>query len=122
MSYEGHTQWICRRGHRFDSQDSFDSEEDRCDVCGAESAWGNQVDDTNGESDGVINDWSSLLIEPAEVETCNLGHDHIIKHARYRPPTVDEAHELRLYWDGTSFHRLWEGPRAAQEDHDEGPE
>jgi len=120
MSYEGHSQYICKNGHRYDGDSYYDN--DRCHVCDSPSAWCNRVDDTNCESDGVINDWSSLLIEAAMTATCNLGHEHVIKHARYRVPTKDEAQQLRCYWDGASFHKLNEGPRAAQEDHVEGTE
>lgn len=59
MSYEGHEQHICKNGHQFDT-DCHD-EDSVCFVCLAPSAWYNAVDDTNGESAGIILDFSSLL-------------------------------------------------------------
>jgi len=114
MSYEGYNQFICTSGHRFDTPDNYGSRP-RCAICGEEPAWCNSVDETNCESYGVIRDFSSLLIEPEQVETCNLGHAHVVKHARYRPPTEQEAQALRYYWDGERFHKLDAGPYAESE-------
>lgn len=114
MSYEGHVQYICKNGHRFDTPESYGQTSARCDLCNAEPAWGNQVDDTNCEADGIIIDFSSLVIENKQTETCNLGHEHVIKHTRYRPPTKEEARALRRYWSGVEYHKLNEGPRAAR--------
>lgn len=120
MSYEGYNQFICKNGHRFDAHENYGSQRDRCDVCQAEPAWCNSVDDTNCESDGVILDFSSFVIEPEQKETCNLGHAHVIKHARYRVPSKEEAQALRHYWDGEKHHKLDAGPRRAAWDAIEG--
>lgn len=114
MSYEGHNQFICKNGHRFNAPESYGNADNRCDVCGQEPAWCNSVDDTNCESDGIILDFSSLMIEPAKSEVCNLGHVHVTQHARYRIPSQEEAQALRHYWDGEQYHKLDAGPRAEQ--------
>lgn len=94
MSYEGHTQGLCRNGHptSFPCYYDIDYEQSqmrnwRCEartnnvVCGEPLGETNSVDDTNGESYG-----ERLLVEisPAEVHTCDLGHQHDWTSARYR--------------------------------------
>jgi len=112
MSYEGRNQFLCTNGHQFDRPESYGNSDERCSICNEEPAWCNSVDDTNCESDGIILDFSSLVIEVEVTETCNLGHEHIIKPARYRPPTKEEEQALRHYRDGERYHRYGSGPRA----------
>jgi hypothetical protein len=96
MSYEGYTQCICESGHYY-TRDAFD--EDRvCCECGRPAAWSNEVDETNEPDDGKIL-YSALvrnfLAFHAQVETCNLGHEHEISPDIFRIPTREETRPLR---------------------------
>ena len=95
MSYEGREQNICENGHLTET-DCY-SYTDVCYICCAKIAWQNAIDDTNCDEVGKIHDFSSLLIEQEEVQTCNMGHQHITKHAKYRIPTEEETRKLRSY-------------------------
>lgn len=77
MSYEGREQHICSNGHLFEM-----------DGCKAKSVWENMIDDTNGGSVGEImeSEFNKLLISPAVIETCNLGHQHQTSPAIYKIP------------------------------------
>lgn len=91
QKYEQH---ICKNGHRFDKGISWGTIPS-CPICNKLSAWYNSVDNTNGNELGIITNWLSLLMEPEEKQMCNLGHEHIIKHARYRIPSKKETCTLR---------------------------
>lgn len=86
MSYEGYYQLLCANGHANGSIDaySFDDKLGPC-ACGAPVNQHNSVDETNGcEGDPCICGARELVeIEPAQTETCNLGHAHVVKPARY---------------------------------------
>ncbi len=97
MSYEGYVQHICTHGHRYD-KDVYEPEQ-TC-HCGSPSAWHNSVDLTNGDSYGRISsqEFERFLREPAVVETCNLGCQHITKEATYNIPyhsVVRQYHDWR---------------------------
>jgi hypothetical protein len=80
----------------------YDASEDAPCYCGAEVAWENMVDETNGESHGVIPIESlqkHFLMTPEKQETCNLGHQHLVVRAIYRVPTKAETKPLRLWFD-----------------------
>lgn len=95
MSYEGFVQVLCAQGH-VDVFDAYDDERsERCQevldtqtmqLCGAEWAERNSVDETNGcEGNPCICGEKDLeVIEPPVVETCNLGHKHEVKPGRYK--------------------------------------
>lgn len=106
MSYEGYEQHICANGHWFETEPScyFSDDDDdapKCHICLAKSVFYNCVDDTNGESFGVILPEAMKLLEltPMVVETCNLGHKHITKKPTYRIPTTKEKVEIQSYYD-----------------------
>lgn len=104
MSYEGYSQIICRCGTYF-SQPVYN--ESPCQNCGNNNIetptdWYNPVDDTNCDSYGYIPTEvidKHFCIEAEVVETCNLGHQHITKRAKYRVPTKEEASKLRTRYD-----------------------
>lgn len=98
MSYEGYEQVLCRNGHSriYDAHDTrFDGffparvmpeageKTWRCDNCGEMAGWVNSVDDTNCDAYGHVD---LVEVHTAEVQTCNLGHQHVIKEATYSPP------------------------------------
>ena len=102
MSYEGYSQVICADGHYFE-RDCFDNS--TC-YCGAEDAWENGIDQTNGPNQGEIleEDINKFLIEPSKAETCkHCGHTKIIGEAIYRIPTKEETDKLRCWYDETSL-------------------
>lgn len=102
MSYEGYDQVICEDGH-LSTVDCWD-DDSACFICGGKRVWRNGVDDTNCDEMGIIHDFSSLVITPEELQTCNLGHPHVVKHAKYRVPTEKEAEKLRCYKDCNNRH------------------
>lgn len=72
-----------------------------CD-CGAEWAWLNAVDDTNGDSYGIILDSSfdSWKIQEEKVCVCTCcGNSHIAEGAKYLIPTKQETKAARCYYD-----------------------
>lgn len=87
MSYEGYEQHLCVLGHLYET-DCYATTGDTCDVCGAISIWSNSVDTTNGNSEGIILDWSSLEIGPGP-KTNNP------RAKTYRIPTAEELEKLR---------------------------
>ena len=103
MSYEGRVEYLCEVGHRWTQQCdySMDEEPTPCVFCDKKSVWEHDIDDTNCDAIGFIPDteWEKLLISPEEVERCNLGHTHVIKHARYRVPTDEEKRSMEHGWD-----------------------
>lgn len=99
MSYQGYTQRICINGH-YGEEDCY-SESDTCYQCKGNIAWTNSVDDTNGNSVGIVPVdilKDKYLISEAKNETCNLGHVHQVQPAVFRIPlrknTVDMQHYM----------------------------
>jgi len=106
MSFEGYYQVLCRNGHShqvdvysgdefvFDAKPSnletVRSGQDyssnlpvyKCNACGEVVGWWNLVDDTNCDQAGLI---ALDEVKPAQYQTCNLGHEHTIEEAIYRP-------------------------------------
>lgn len=104
MSYEGYTQHICEKGHRFDTPCEYDFlEQGSVCHCGAKTAWHNDVDETNCESYGIVleQDFQPLRISDALYKTCDLGHAHMIREAIYRLPKTGE---LKRHYKTTSGH------------------
>jgi hypothetical protein len=101
MSYEGYSQCICENGHLFIGGGS-----DGCPKCFADVAWYNMVDDTNGDSVGIIQDFSPVLVEPAEIQVCNLGHSHVTKEAKYRVPKPDELKRWHRDYESGEFKEI----------------
>lgn len=102
MSYEGYSQNLCANGHLYNTDCYSTSEERICSEpgCGSESVFSNEVDQTNGGDQGVINDWSSLQIEGAVHKKCGCcEHISLVSAARYRIPTQSEQEALRSYED-----------------------
>lgn len=98
MSYEGCEQLLCANGHYW-TCDAHDKRSG-CPDCGGEAVWVNDVDETNCDDVGWI-DMSSLVIKPAVLETCNLGHVHETAPTVYRIPTGEETEDARtVFVDG----------------------
>lgn len=104
MSFEGHYDGLCERGHRCGfsvlyciSEDNAQLAEFRCKApvggvpCGAELGWLVLVDDTNCESYGQH---KYVKLTDAQFEECNLGHKHITTEATYK------FSDKETYWDG----------------------
>lgn len=100
MSYEGYEQWICENGHYQTGSDRYHlTVEPKCHFCSAAIVWGNPIDDTNCDSYGEIpmELLNKFRVSEEVVETCNMGHPHIVKHAVYRIPSDKETEEMRHY-------------------------
>jgi hypothetical protein len=111
MSYEGYDQVLCENGH-YRVYDVFDPQNPcgaypeyeapiswRCTNCGTTLAWTNSVDQTNDNGDEYRAELE--LLEEAVYETCNLGHSHLIKEARYKiPELVGHCYENGEWKDG----------------------
>lgn len=99
MSYEGSVQCICHNGH-YSIQDCYT--EGDCPECRGGIAWRNDIDETNGESMGEIPFEllkEKYLITPADIQTCNLGHQHIVRPDIFRIPNKEDTMHLRHYLD-----------------------
>lgn len=101
MSYEGYEQVICVNGH-YSVVDCYMAE-NPCSVCNCAIAWDNPVDTTNGGEEGKIElkSLEKFIKSPAVVETCNLGHPHIMSNAVYKVPTRKQTDPLRTYSEDT---------------------
>lgn len=103
MSYKGHSQCICLDGHYF-IKDCYDSNEEFCHIsnCKAPIAMNNMVDDTNGESNGLIldKDLAKFIVHRPEICTCECGHKHLRVPTLYRIPTPEEQQALRTINEG----------------------
>jgi hypothetical protein len=101
MSYEGYIQALCENGHynQFQDRMDVDPEAEVCHICKSKIVWTNSVDDTNGDHWGLIPPdlFNAFLKSPSKVETCNLGHSHVIFHEVYDIPTEEERVALRSY-------------------------
>jgi len=90
MSYEGHEQILCERGH-YSELDAHDESiwNWRC-HCGAGMAWTNSVDETNGidEETSEFPGYVELEVAtPAVMCTCaDCGHTHTKEEATYKIP------------------------------------
>lgn len=112
MSFEGWYQLLCKNGHE-SSEDCYyhpDYGDWKCPVCGAELAWSNLVDITNGsycdcygpdkkpnpnceycQGTGRIDGYVELEVDqPEQTQVCNLGHVHVTKVAIYKIPEPEE--------------------------------
>ena len=106
MSYEGSVQLICENGH-LTLEDTYyhDMTETNpeCSVCKGKILWENHVDETNGESVGLIlrNDMDKYFkIQEEKFETCpTCNHTHRTQPNLYRIPTKEETDNLQTITD-----------------------
>lgn len=92
MSYEGHIQLLCRKGHGGELPISYFGDDGisawRCKamvdnkICGEPVDWSNQVDDTNCKSYGHR---MMIALTPQETRTCDFGHPHVWTAATFKP-------------------------------------
>jgi hypothetical protein len=118
MSYEGYFQALCENGHynQFPELYDSDSSPECCHICKSKIVWTNMVDDTNGDHWGLIPPdlFNAFLQSTSKVETCNLGHKHVIVHEVYNLPTEEETLALRSYKDLLSWKFISETHRKLQ--------
>lgn len=100
MSYEGHVQRLCVKGHYYTTPYAYGEPDDTsCPDCKEACAWENHVDDTNCDSYGEIDINEFRLADPV-VEPCpTCGHVRTIEPVRYRIPTEEEVKTARTRWD-----------------------
>jgi hypothetical protein len=98
MSYEGYEQCLCANGHYYCGDDIMFEGDPPCPHCQAPCAWTNEVDETNGPPQGLI-DMGALVVEAEVLEVCSLGHQHVTRQAVYRIPSEEEKQHLRQYFD-----------------------
>lgn len=94
MSYEGHIQLLCKKGHPDELPVTYDMYGDdgvgdwRCQSlvnnkpCKEPVGWSNSVDDTNFESWGHH---EMIELTPEETKVCDLGHTHVLTAATFKP-------------------------------------
>jgi hypothetical protein len=112
MSYEGWSQCLCEEGHLFNGPDPWQaSKKIRCPHCNREPVVINMVDVTNGDCYGFIpeEEWERFLYTPKRVETCNLGHQHILAQATYFIPSEEEMEYMRTRVDEWKEQKVPEG-------------
>lgn len=101
MSYEGRIQRICAEGHYdvLGAPYDFGQTLEPC-LCGAETVWTNEIDDTNCDAYGKI-DMEQFKIACAVKCTCKeCGDVHVVQRAKYRVPSKAETDATRTYFDG----------------------
>ena len=92
MSYEGHIQLLCKKGHQDTHSISYCGDDGisewRCKsrvynkLCNEPVGWSNGVDDTNFESHGHR---EMIELTPQETQVCDLGHTHVLTAATFKP-------------------------------------
>lgn len=111
MGYSGYVQCLCTKGHY--TTMAHDDCETKCSAADSTNphggggcfqffTWMNRVDDTNGDSVGLIPEEAlkDFLIEAAKTETCShCNHTKVVDDARYRIPSDEETRKLRTYLD-----------------------
>ena len=103
MSYEGYEQVLCEHGHlSIVDCYSWSHDEWRCEAtvngkpCGAKCAFINSVDETNGESCGIIEEFE--VAQEVATEVCpTCGHAKVVSHTRYKIPTPEQAQKMRKF-------------------------
>lgn len=88
MSYEGYTEFMCRKGHAF-TKDAYEALPESCGACGDPIVWAREVDVTNGEDPADPGTLPSKLRikEQAKYETCpTCGHRELTEEALYHVP------------------------------------
>jgi hypothetical protein len=87
MSFEGYYQFLCERGHLI-QRDVYEHEPESCPHCQSKIAFSNLVDETNCQSDGLI----EFEVEvPANISHCeHCGLDKTIEPIRYKIPSKNQ--------------------------------
>ena len=101
---DGYCEFLCTKGHRWSEPETYDSSDyGPCRYCGSKVAWGHLINEADGLSFGIIPDseWAKFEIEPESEVICNYGHAHILRYARYRPPTKSEFERVIHFWNET---------------------
>lgn len=103
MSYEGSEQILCKNGHyHWCDCYSFHEESWQCHICGAEAAWTNSVDETNGSDPKTGHGYGYIELEMATpIETCVCPEckiRHIIRAATYKIPKKKKDFGGAITW------------------------
>jgi hypothetical protein len=101
MSYEGILQLLCTNGHYWTINFREEDLVIKCPICSEPVVFRNSVDNTNGDSWGMIL-MEHFLKTPEVKQTCNLGHEHVVQAATYQIPTREERNQFRCYIDWKS--------------------
>ena len=119
MSFEGYEQVICANGHlsirdvfwHFDGNERWE-----CPDCGAQTAWVNVVDETNGDEYGFI-EMEPFVILPSKWgwrfvwRKMTKGFVKVEKRsATYRVPSEAETRSARTYLDPSFGRRPCDEP------------
>lgn len=110
MSYEGTVQVLCANGHYSEcdhwgwAEDRLDGKAAVCCHCGAAIVWENEVDDTNGFSDGYVS-LDSFMVSPVVY----VG-ETIVKRAVYRIPSQEETAAARRVVSEEEYLRFFSEP------------
>lgn len=70
MSYEGYSQFLCKRGHAWDEDCNQASPESKCPTCGEPFIWENMVDQTNGSYEGDKRIDGYVELKVATIKSC----------------------------------------------------
>src|SRR5574342_456412 len=98
MSYEGYVQMLCENGH-YHCRDAYEDLAAPC-GCGAHMVWHNNVDDTNGNSEGDIDIDKFEVLAPVQLDTCECcGHTTVKEDETYKIPTPEQTRSWRRRWD-----------------------
>lgn len=111
MSWEGYSQNFCVKGHFFEGTAGYDGTPKVCEFCNSKIAITNIVDDTNCNSVNKLNPeiLKSWMILDQKIQSCDLGHSHVVSEAVYKVPSREEVEAARgwvPYWNGKE--RKWE--------------
>jgi hypothetical protein len=94
MSYEGYTQYLCKKGHLRTQPHSLEIKP-RC-SCGELFVWGFEVDQTNDDGQPAL---LVLNERPVQQICASCGHEKTIKEGTWHIPPVlgPDAQGYRVY-------------------------
>jgi len=84
MSYEGFSQFLCKKGHYWTKDCYSVTGEDICPICKEKFIWENMVDETNGSFEGSLRIDGYVCLEIKEQKKCE--HCNSILETTYKIP------------------------------------
>ena len=94
MSYEGYSQFWCKKGHYWTVDCNllmYKSEKEKCPICNEEEVFENMVNTTNGSFDDGkrIDGFIQPKVIKEEKLICKCGNEHICSCSVYKIPKLN---------------------------------
>jgi len=96
MSYEGYSQFWCKKGHYWTkdcNELTFKEEKEKCPICNKEEVFKNNVNITNGsfdEDDNRIDGFIEPELKSKRLMKCDCGRTRVCECSTYKIPKEKE--------------------------------